>query len=191
MAVSFTSTPSRCNIQSNRLSKETKDATSGRPVGSHPVTSQVRFVEFNTLLPTCPHRSPFAFRCYNSSVGSSGTLKNRERNRDGGLGPRCNRSGAVCDLDAGAVVPAARQQPSGGIRKHEDQWGLHLGAYHHLLRTHHNLPYCHRCSYHHRLISLHILIFLLVLYLYHFQWHHHLSENFWATGRNHLSGLGF
>ncbi|PON50698.1 hypothetical protein PanWU01x14_222310, partial [Parasponia andersonii] len=72
---------------------------------------------------------------------------------DGGLGPSCDSSGAVRAVKPGAIVSVAREEQSGGVWKHADEWDFHPSSYRHLFRSHHHFPHRYRFSHLYGIIS--------------------------------------
>ncbi|GFZ19145.1 transmembrane protein, putative [Actinidia rufa] len=62
----------------------------------------------------------------------------------GGLGAGGDRGSAVRGADAWAVVSAAGKKQSGGIQQYADEWRIHTGSHHHLLRPHYHFPHRNR-----------------------------------------------
>jgi hypothetical protein len=67
-----------------------------------------------------------------------------ETDRDGGLGPRCDRDGAVRAAHTGPSVPAPRARPRRGLRHHAHQRHRHPRPRGPLLRHHRHLTRRHR-----------------------------------------------
>lgn len=92
------------------------------------------FVSFN-------HNPPF--------LKASFIPRECEESKYGGLGTSGDSGGAICDVKSRIVVSVAREEQSGGVWEHANQWVFHSRPCYYLLWTHHYLPHRRRCSHLH------------------------------------------
>ena len=71
--------------------------------------------------------------------------------QDGRLGACSDGVGSVHSVDTRTAVSAARQEQSGGVRKHADEWDVNTDSHNHLLLPHYHFPYRHRRPYLHEI----------------------------------------